>query len=445
MSLDLAAILAPGRNPAGWAGDLTAWADHLARTGKSETTAAGYLLHLSWLARDLHDQAPHPWDLTAPQLTAWLDAQNWSTPTRRKVLGSLRGFYTWGMVEGLCRRSPLAGVATVPPRPSGPQLLPVPPAWAEPVEAWTTWQRASNCTTGTLRVRRFWLRQLAETYADPWAVTPADLALFMSRDDWAPETKRGARTALRLFYSWAVRAGRITASPAADLPPVRIPRSVPRPASDDAVSLAFATADDRTRLALALACYAGLRRAEVASVHARDIGTDTLRVKGKGGHERLVPLHPELSHLLAVELRRRRQGDPGSGWPRDADPAGWLFPSPDPSRHLTPGHVGKLIDRALPRGYTPHILRHRFGTQAYAASRDLRAVQELLGHANPATTMRYAAVPSGALLTAVHGIPTAPTHPTIHTDPHGSHTSAIRPAGLALCAATTEPASSDTP
>ncbi|QYJ04234.1 tyrosine-type recombinase/integrase [Nocardioides panacisoli] len=401
----VAELLAPGRLPVSWADEVAAWAEHLAATGRRESTAAGYVLHVSWLARDMAEtSAAEPWAVTPAALTAWLDGHNWAVKTRRKVTGSLRNFYTWGMVAGLCQRSPMAGVSSVPPRPSGPALLPVPGAWAEPVEAWCTWLRAGACSSGTLRIRRFWLRRLAETYADPWAVTPDDLALFMARDDWAPETKRGGRTSLRLFYRWAEQNGRVEKSPATDLSPVTVPRSVPRPASDEAVALAFAHADDRTRLALALALFAGLRRAEVAGVHASDIGSETLRVKGKGGHERMVPLHPELAHMLRAELRRRREGFPATGWPRDPEPGGWLFPAVDPSEHLTPDAVGHLIDAVLPRGTTPHMLRHRFATQAYTASRDLRAVQELLGHANPATTQRYAAVPEGALVAAVGGV-----------------------------------------
>ena len=77
-----------------------------------------------------------------------------------------------------------------------------------------------------------------------------------------------------------------------------------------------------------------------------------------------------------------------------------MFTSPA-GGHLTPGHVGKLIGRALPDGVTAHMLRHRCATAAYAGTRDLRAVQELLGHARPETTAAYVATPGEAIRAAV--------------------------------------------
>ena len=83
---------------------------------------------------------------------------------------------------------------------------------------------------------------------------------------------------------------------------------------------------------------------------------------------------------------------------------GWLFPSTqNPTKPLQPEWVGKLMAAALPEDWAAHSLRHRFASTAYASVRDIRAVQELLGHARPETTSRYAAVPDGALLDAVIG------------------------------------------
>jgi site-specific recombinase XerD len=64
-------------------------------------------------------------------------------------------------------------------------------------------------------------------------------------------------------------------------------------------------------------------------------------------------------------------------------------------------NVSKLLSRALGAGWTAHQLRHRFASTAYAAERDLRAVQELLGHSKPETTARYTAIPEGAKRAAV--------------------------------------------
>ena len=139
-------------------------------------------------------------------------------------------------------------------------------------------------------------------------------------------------------------------------------------------------------------------------MHFRDLVGEQLLVRGKGGHHRLVPLHPRLLAELHAERVLRIEGRSGTGWTGPyVHPEGYLFPSaltPDP---LTAKWVGRIAQRVLPAGWTLHTLRHRFATQAYGAQRDLRAVQELLGHAKPETTARYAAVPDGAKLAAVLG------------------------------------------
>lgn len=137
-----------------------------------------------------------------------------------------------------------------------------------------------------------------------------------------------------------------------------------------------------------LAAEHGLRRGggEIARVHTNDLVEDllgwSLRVHGKGGKDRVVPLREE----LANDLR--------------ALPPGWAFPSPS-GGHLTEHHVGKIIARVLPGGWTAHTLRHRFATVAYAGTRDLLAVQEMLGHAKPETTRGYVQLPADALRAAI--------------------------------------------
>ena len=135
------------------------------------------------------------------------------------------------------------------------------------------------------------------------------------------------------------------------------------------------------------AAFCGLRRGEIAGVRAEDVEDDlvghSLRVTGKGGHVRMVPL-PD---YLAVAIRGRGPG--------------WIFPSPSLPASLTPAHVGKVISRLLPDGWTCHTLRHRCATVAYRSDHDLRAVQELLGHAKPETTARYTQVEDDSIRAAV--------------------------------------------
>ncbi|WP_395690354.1 tyrosine-type recombinase/integrase [Nocardioides sp.] len=397
-----------------WHLSVNVWAEHLRAqantTGRyqrglvSETERANYLKRVGWLAGDHVDRSP--WSLTADDLARWIERQAWSLNTRRHVVVAVRAFYAWAVRAGLCAQSPLAGVSVTAPQAPGPDRDVLPPAWRQPMTDWQTWLRGAARTEATIRTRREHLSNLASLHSDPWTVTEGDLSRWLSRSDWSPATKRTKRASARSFYSWAVRAGHLGSDPAADLDPIRQRRALPRPTPTDVLRTAVDGADDRVRLALYLALYAGLRRAEVAGLHTRDIGERALTVRGKGGHERLVPLHPILAAELHAEIDRRRAGtDLGNGWGLSVpDPDGWLFPAGDGDRHLTPKWLGVLIGRSLGPGWTAHTIRHRFATQAYQTQRDLRAVQELLGHSKPETTARYAAVPDGALAAAVQGV-----------------------------------------
>lgn len=371
-----------------WNRAVTMWAQAM-RPRLSETEHAAYVKRVGWLAGDHADRSP--WSLTHTDLASWLERQDtWALSTRRQTIVAARSFYTWAMTAGLCASSPLTGASVVPPRKPGPRRMDLPPEWREPVDEWLTWLRGSAQTESTLRTRRQHILNLAQLHADPWSLSPGDLARWLSPEDWSPATKRARRASARSFYSWAVRAGYLAESPAADLDPVRQRRALPRPTPTGVLQAALATSDERTGLAIRLAFYAGLRRAEIAGLHTRDIGETHLHIRGKGGHERLVPLHPD----LAGHLRRAVTvvGD------------GWIFPARDPETHLTPRWIGRLVGRALGPGWTTHTIRHAFATQAYQAHRDLRAVQELLGHSKPETTARYAAVPDGARTAAVLGV-----------------------------------------
>ena len=132
---------------------------------------------------------------------------------------------------------------------------------------------------------------------------------------------------------------------------------------------------------LALAAYAGLRAGEIARVHTSDVVDGRLYVHGKGGRTRVVPLAAHLALMLPAE-------------------GGWVFPNGRGS-HLSPGHVTRLVSRALPEGWTAHTFRHRLATRAYAGTRDLLAVSELIGHSRPETTQRYVLLPDDALVAAV--------------------------------------------
>lgn len=258
------------------------------------------------------------------------------------------------------------------------------PSVKNPLEGYEAYTQAAGASKETRRVRGCVLRRLAAAY-DPIpliALSTEQLIAYMSRPGWKPETRKAIRAAICSYYRWAMEMDLITRDPSRRLPKVRVPAGLPKPTPEAVYAAALLRADQRGQLLLMLAAFTGLRRAEIAQVHTDDIEGTELRVCGKGGKVRMVPLHP----LLQAEIARH--------------PLGFLFPGQEDG-HLSPGHVGVLFKRMLGAGYSAHSLRHRFATRAYAAERDLLAVQQLLGHSKPETTRRYTAIPDGALAAAV--------------------------------------------
>lgn len=252
--------------------------------------------------------------------------------------------------------------------------------WSDLIGAYDAHLAAGNRSTGTRELRRYHLRALADHVADPRAVTIEDVEDWLADPAWSQNTRRSHRTTVVGFFRWCRAVGVREDDPTALL--LTIPGVIgkPRPCPEQALRRALMAADERARLMLALGAGLGLRRAEIAAVrgeHVEDtLDGPVLRVIGKGGRERILPIDDD----LAARLREHE---------------GWCFPSPD-GGHLTPAHVGKIVSRLLPDGWTTHTLRHRFASAAYRADRDLRAVQELLGHASVATTQIYTAIPDDA-------------------------------------------------
>lgn len=251
---------------------------------------------------------------------------------------------------------------------------------------WAMWMLATGSPKTTVKLRTYYLIRLRMVERDLLALDVDDLAEWMSQQDWSPNTRKSARASLRAFYGWAVQTGRLESSPAHMLPTVRVPRAKPRPTPEAAYRDAVRHADDRSRLVLMLGARCGLRRGEIARVRVEDVEDDlvgrSLRVTGKGGHVRLVPLPEDLADELL------------------SHGAGWVFPSPY-GGHVTPHHLAKSASAYLPDGVGLHSLRHRCASIAYASTRDLRAVQELLGHSRPETTAGYVQVPDDAVRAAM--------------------------------------------
>jgi integrase len=255
--------------------------------------------------------------------------------------------------------------------------------WETAIPIWLLELRAANTSEGTIELRKTHLRWWARVCPHPWSASYSALIAFMACERWAPETRRSVRSTLRGFYGWAYREGHMDQDPACRLPKVRIPISEPRPADDQIIRDVLHRADRRERILLYLMAEGALRRAEAARVHTRDLEAgDMLRVYGKGGRQRLVPLTGQLYRAL-----------------RDR-PDGWVFPNGH-GGHLTSAHVGVLLRRILPKDTTPHMLRHAAASAlAEDPSVNMFDVRDFLGHASVATTQRYVRVKNARIAVA---------------------------------------------
>lgn len=183
----------------------------------------------------------------------------------------------------------------------------------------------------------------------------------------------------------------------------RLKKGLPRPVTpDEAVNLADLVAGDagadwigaRDRAVLLLMYGAGLRIAEALSLSGGDIPLgETLRVTGKGGKQRVVPVIPIVRAAVA---------DYAARCPYPLGKAEPLFRGAK-GGPLGQGMVQKAVARArtvlgLPGTATPHALRHSFATHLLSAGADLRSLQELLGHASLGSTQIYTKVDAATLL-----------------------------------------------
>ena len=202
---------------------------------------------------------------------------------------------------------------------------------------------------------------------------------------------------LRRYFDWLRRRGRIEVDPSARLAAPgadgRLPRVLRRdelevllddgpPATDDPVEAAVALRD---RAVLEILYGSGLRVSELCGLRPQDVdlARTRLTVLGKGSKERVVPLSPPAAEALRTWLAAGRRVLATTDTPDDA-----VFVNRR-ARPLSPRDVRRILDRRASGPAHPHALRHTFATHLLDGGADLRAVQELLGHADLATTQLY--------------------------------------------------------
>ncbi len=247
------------------------------------------------------------------------------------------------------------------------------------------WMRLRGLRPATINQRRCALARLEQALGFP-LLEASDDALYA----WALSLKGSpAYIANNLanaacFYRWAHDTGLIPTDPARRLVRPKVSKGIPRPLAEPSLDVAISTAEADVRCWLVLGAYGGLRAGEMARLQRQDIldtaHTPVLILDGKGGKQRVVPA----SERVLFELRA--YGLPSRGM---------VFRRRDGGRGgVTPARVSQLVNahlHDLGLSDTGHSTRHRFATGVYQISKDLRLVQELLGHADPAYTAVYTA------------------------------------------------------
>ena len=204
----------------------------------------------------------------------------------------------------------------------------------------------------------------------------------------SPKSLQRRLSAVRSFYRWLLKNGRIAASPAAAIRAPKAPRKLPQVLDPDEAKVLVEVPTDvplglRDRALLELFYSSGLRLSELCALRWRDLDLDDglVTVLGKGNKQRSVPVGSHARNALTAW-----RVDTGAG--NDAP----VFPG----RHgpITPRAVQlrlrQLAQRqGLFKRVHPHLLRHSFASHVLESSGDLRGVQELLGHADIATTQIY--------------------------------------------------------
>ncbi|HYE97482.1 MAG TPA: tyrosine recombinase XerC [Planctomycetota bacterium] len=201
---------------------------------------------------------------------------------------------------------------------------------------------------------------------------------------------------LRTFYDYGVREGRLEVNPMRAVRTPRLDKKLPAFLDQDEVRRLLEAAsgdaffDLRDRALLETIYGGGLRVSEATGLDLRDADLEeaVAVVRGKGGKERLAPLGPAAAAALSAYLPERARVL--ERLQRDVDA---LFLNKNGTR-LDVRSVRRILDRRVARAglrkaVTPHTLRHSFATHLLDNGADLRAVQELLGHANLATTQIY--------------------------------------------------------
>jgi integrase/recombinase XerD len=269
--------------------------------------------------------------------------------------------------------------------------------------------KLKGVSPATIRNYLIYCRKFAAFYMrSPEQLGAAEVRAFLLHqfevEQLAYSSYRQVYAALKFLYSVTLgRPGVVSRIPF----PRRQLTNLPKVLTVAELTAFFAALRKPKYRALFMTCYAaGLRLGEVCHLQVEDIDSQRMVIRvraGKGGKERLTVLSPRLLEVLR------------SYW-RLAKPRSWLFPGARPDRPVALDTARSVFHSAcaqagLPRGYTPHSLRHSFATHLLDAGTDLVLIQRMLGHRSIETTSHYTHVSLTRLQQATSPLDRLPTRP----------------------------------
>ena len=313
-----------------------------------------------------------------------------------------------------------AKLSAVPSQPSNHELA---PAWELALDELASDLRRRAVSANTVVAYMNDSRQLA-SWASANGLEPAGVDLktlrryvaALSARGQAPSTVARKLAAVRALFRVQTQLGRIDQNPADLVAAPKRPKTLPRVLKREEVELLLDRIPSRTpleqrdRALLELAYSSGLRAEELVSleVGAIDFDAETVRVEGKGGKTRLVPVGEHALAALGGYLERARpalrtergEGPGAQHEPMFLSKSGRRLGTSDVRRRLRNWtRVTQSRAPALAQAH-PHTLRHSFATHLLEGGADLRSIQELLGHATISTTQVYTRVESVRLRAA---------------------------------------------
>jgi site-specific recombinase XerD len=212
-----------------------------------------------------------------------------------------------------------------------------------------------------------------------------ELRAWIWRKGLKPSTRATYFGAIAGFYRWCAEVGHFDFDPTARIPRPKVPPGRPRAAREDQARRILTESAEPYRLWARLAAYANLRCIEISRLHREHVTATTVTVhRGKGNKSRIIHTHPIV----------------------------WAAVYPLPPGPITTfgaqeisNRFKKVCDRLGMPGLSMHRLRGWYATQGYRATKDIRAVGQSMGHANPGTTAGYIDIADDQLQAVVNGLP----------------------------------------